>query len=138
MEAVVENESLRCLPPAGEPDGERRRPGRIDQRPAHDTAEPLQPSPGLGRRIEAAIAALDPGERGALRYVVSGSGAYIDELRALADRLGIADSVAFRDIAFFEPSTVALHGVRHAGFSGGGSALVLGAGTGGYSAAFRA
>lgn len=41
----------------------------------------------------------------------------------------VADSVAFRDIAFFEPSTVALHGVRHAGFSGGGSVLVLGAGT---------
>ena len=41
----------------------------------------------------------------------------------------VADSVAFHDIAFFEPSTVALHGVRHAGFSGGGSVLVLGAGT---------
>ena len=41
----------------------------------------------------------------------------------------VADSVSFRDIAFFEPSTVALHGVRHAGFAGGGSVLVLGAGT---------
>jgi L-iditol 2-dehydrogenase len=37
--------------------------------------------------------------------------------------------VPFRDIAFFEPSTVALHGIRHAGFTGGGDAIVLGAGT---------
>lgn len=41
----------------------------------------------------------------------------------------VADSVAFRDIAFFEPSTVALHGVRHAGFTGGGDVVILGAGT---------
>lgn len=47
----------------------------------------------------------------------------------VANLTAVADSVAFRDIAFFEPSTVALHGVRHAGFSGGGTALVLGAGT---------
>lgn len=41
----------------------------------------------------------------------------------------VADSVSYRDIAFFEPSTVALHGVRHAGFEGGGDVIVLGAGT---------
>jgi len=41
----------------------------------------------------------------------------------------VADSVPFRDIAFFEPSTVALHGVRHAGFTAGEDVIVLGAGT---------
>lgn len=41
----------------------------------------------------------------------------------------VADTVPFRDIALFEPSTVALHGVRHAGFEPGGDVLVLGSGT---------
>ena len=41
----------------------------------------------------------------------------------------VADSVPFRDIAFFEPSTVALHGVRHVGFTPGEDVIVLGAGT---------
>jgi L-iditol 2-dehydrogenase len=41
----------------------------------------------------------------------------------------VADSVPFRDIAFFEPSTVALHGVRHVGFTAGEDVIVLGAGT---------
>ena len=41
----------------------------------------------------------------------------------------VDDSVPFRDIAFFEPSTVALHGVRHVGFTGGEDVIVLGAGT---------
>ncbi|MCA0295842.1 MAG: galactitol-1-phosphate 5-dehydrogenase [Actinobacteria bacterium] len=40
----------------------------------------------------------------------------------------VADTVSFRDAAMFEPSTVALHGVRHAGFDGG-DVIVLGAGT---------
>lgn len=41
----------------------------------------------------------------------------------------VADTVPFRDVAFFEPSTVALHGVRHVGFTGGDDVIVLGAGT---------
>ncbi len=41
----------------------------------------------------------------------------------------VDQTVPFRDIAFFEPSTVALHGLRHAGFTGGGDVVVLGAGT---------
>ncbi len=41
----------------------------------------------------------------------------------------VADTVDFRSIAFFEPSTVALHGLRHSGFTGGEDVLVLGAGT---------
>ncbi len=41
----------------------------------------------------------------------------------------VADTVSFRDAAFFEPSTVALHGVRHAGFTAGEDVIVLGAGT---------
>lgn len=41
----------------------------------------------------------------------------------------VADHVSFRDAAFFEPSTVALHGIRHAGFTGGEDVIVLGAGT---------
>ncbi|MCC6494770.1 MAG: galactitol-1-phosphate 5-dehydrogenase, partial [Propionibacteriaceae bacterium] len=41
----------------------------------------------------------------------------------------VADTVPFRDVAFFEPSTVALHGVRHVGFTAGQDVIVLGAGT---------
>lgn len=41
----------------------------------------------------------------------------------------VEDTVSFRDAAFFEPSTVALHGVRHVGFTGGEDVIVLGAGT---------
>jgi L-iditol 2-dehydrogenase len=41
----------------------------------------------------------------------------------------VADSVSFRDAAFFEPSTVALHGIRHLGFTAGEDVIVLGAGT---------
>lgn len=41
----------------------------------------------------------------------------------------VADTVPFRDIAFFEPSTVALHGIRHADYRGGEDVVVLGAGT---------
>lgn len=41
----------------------------------------------------------------------------------------VADEVSFRDAAFFEPSTVALHGVRQAGFHDGEDVVVLGAGT---------
>lgn len=41
----------------------------------------------------------------------------------------VHDSVPFRDIAFFEPSTVALHGLRRAGYRGGEDVIILGAGT---------
>ena len=37
----------------------------------------------------------------------------------------VADSVSFRDAAFFEPSTVALHGIRHLGFTAGEDVIVL-------------
>jgi len=41
----------------------------------------------------------------------------------------VADSVPLRDIAFFEPSTVALHGIRQAAMTPGQDVAVLGAGT---------
>lgn len=41
----------------------------------------------------------------------------------------VSDSVSFRDAAFFEPSTVALHGLWQAGYSGGADVVILGAGT---------
>ncbi len=41
----------------------------------------------------------------------------------------VDDAVSFRDAAFFEPSTVALHGIRQAGFTAGEDVIVLGAGT---------
>lgn len=40
-----------------------------------------------------------------------------------------SDAVNFRSIAFFEPSTVALHGIRQAKFAPGADVAVLGAGT---------
>ncbi|MDR1038348.1 MAG: galactitol-1-phosphate 5-dehydrogenase [Deltaproteobacteria bacterium] len=39
------------------------------------------------------------------------------------------DTVPFEQAAFFEPATVALHGLLHAGFRPGGDVAVLGAGT---------
>ncbi|MDR1079980.1 MAG: galactitol-1-phosphate 5-dehydrogenase [Deltaproteobacteria bacterium] len=39
------------------------------------------------------------------------------------------DSVPFEQAAFFEPATIALHGLLHAGFTPGGDVAVLGAGT---------
>ncbi|MDR1039568.1 MAG: galactitol-1-phosphate 5-dehydrogenase [Deltaproteobacteria bacterium] len=39
------------------------------------------------------------------------------------------DTVPFEQGAFFEPATVALHGILHSGFSPGGHVAVLGAGT---------
>ena len=41
----------------------------------------------------------------------------------------VSDSVPLRDIAFFEPSTVALHGIRQAAMRPGTDVAVLGAGT---------
>lgn len=41
----------------------------------------------------------------------------------------VADHVSFRDIAFFEPSTVALHGVWLASVQAGEDVVILGAGT---------
>lgn len=41
----------------------------------------------------------------------------------------VADDVPYTSIAFFEPSTVALHGLLHSGFTGGGDVAILGAGT---------
>lgn len=47
----------------------------------------------------------------------------------VANLTGLADQVSFRDAAFFEPSTVALHGVRQAGYHPGEDVVILGAGT---------
>lgn len=47
----------------------------------------------------------------------------------------IADNVTFEQAALFEPSTVALHGLLHSGFRGGGDAAVVGGGTVGLFAA---
>lgn len=41
----------------------------------------------------------------------------------------VADHVSFREAAFFEPSTVALHGLRQARYHEGEDVVVLGAGT---------
>jgi L-iditol 2-dehydrogenase len=41
----------------------------------------------------------------------------------------VANSVSFRDIAFFEPSTVALHALRHVDYRAGEDVIVLGGGT---------
>ncbi len=41
----------------------------------------------------------------------------------------VSDFVSLRDIAFFEPSTVALHGIRQAAMTPGTDVAVLGAGT---------
>jgi len=58
------------------------------------------------------------------------NGGLAEYLAAPVANLTVVDgAVPFRDIAFFEPSTVALHGIRHAGFTPGGDAIVLGAGT---------
>ena len=58
------------------------------------------------------------------------NGGLAEYLAAPVVNLTVVDAgVPFRDIAFFEPSTVALHGIRHAGFTPGGDAIVLGAGT---------
>jgi L-iditol 2-dehydrogenase len=58
------------------------------------------------------------------------NGGLAEYLAVPVANLTVVDAdVPFRDIAFFEPSTVALHGIRQAGFVPGGDAIVLGAGT---------
>lgn len=95
----------------------------------------------VGRRV--AVAPLLPCHR--CRHCASGSYAQCPDYSFIGSRVNgglaeyltapvanltvVADQVSFRDAAFFEPSTVALHGLRQAQYRAGEDVVVLGAGT---------